>query len=192
MHASCLQSLSGLIRWKIVIHGFINGKTRFVIGLRAHDNNRAQTVLDFFLEIINIHGCPSRLRGDHGVENVKVAGYMEDAMGPNRGSYIWGRSEAFCDSIFSSSPVTRSVHNTRIERLWYDVTEGFGQKWKDFFYTLEDDHGLDVSEPTHIWLLHWLFLDTINAEALAWAEAWNSHKIQLDGERRSSPQQLFI
>lgn len=85
------QTGSGLIRWKLVIHGFIDGKTRFVVGLRAHDNNRAATVLDFFLQIISVHGCPSRVRGDHGVENVRVADYMEDRMGPDRGSYIWGR-----------------------------------------------------------------------------------------------------
>jgi hypothetical protein len=83
--------LLGLIRWKIVIHGFIDGKSRLVVGLRAHNNNRADTVLHFFKEIISVHGCPSRVRGDHGVENVRVADYMEQKMGPNRGSYIWGR-----------------------------------------------------------------------------------------------------
>jgi hypothetical protein len=71
------------------------------------------------------------------------------------------------------------------------MTEGFGRKWKDFFYDLEDHHGLDVSNPSHIWLLHRLFLPAINEDALAWSEAWNSHKIQLDGERRSSPRQLY-
>ena len=90
-----------------------------------------------------------------------------------------------------SSLFGRSVHNSRIERLWYDVTEGFGRKWKEFFYTLEDHHGLDESDPSHIWLLHLLFLPSINEDALAWAQSWNSHKIQLEGERRSSPQQLF-
>jgi hypothetical protein len=85
------QPKSGLIRWKIVIHGFIDGKTRFIVGLRAHNNNRAATVLSFFLDIISVHGCPSRVRGDHGVENVRVADYMEEKMGPDRGSYIWGR-----------------------------------------------------------------------------------------------------
>jgi hypothetical protein len=82
---------SGLIRWKIVIHGFVDGKTRFIVGLRAHDNNRASTVLHLFLESISVHGCPSRVRGDHGVENGRVADYMEENMGRNRGSYIWGR-----------------------------------------------------------------------------------------------------
>ena len=48
-------------------------------------------MLRFFVEIIRVHGCPSRVRGDHGVENVKVAAFMEEKMGVNRGSYIWGR-----------------------------------------------------------------------------------------------------
>jgi hypothetical protein len=89
------------------------------------------------------------------------------------------------------STLNRSVHNSRIERLWYDVSEGFGRKWKEFFHILEDHHGLNPLDPSHIWLLHLLFLPAINLDALAWAEAWNSHKIQLDEGRRSSPKQLF-
>lgn len=38
------QILSKLIRWKIVIHGGVDGKTRLVVFLRASDNNRAETV----------------------------------------------------------------------------------------------------------------------------------------------------
>ncbi|KAJ6613120.1 hypothetical protein B0H10DRAFT_1951784 [Mycena sp. CBHHK59/15] len=60
------------------------------------------------------------------------AAYMEDERGVLCGSYIWGR-------FFASS----SVHNTRIERLWYDVTHGFGHKWKKFFTDLEVYHGLN-------------------------------------------------
>lgn len=31
------------------------------------------------------------MRGDHGVENLMVAAFMEAQMGMRRGSYIWGR-----------------------------------------------------------------------------------------------------
>lgn len=81
----------GLIRFKIVIHCFIDGKSRLVTGIRASDNNRAQTVLDLFLHAISAHGTPSRVRGDHGTENLLVAAWMEEHRGLNRGSYIWGK-----------------------------------------------------------------------------------------------------
>ncbi|KAI0371588.1 hypothetical protein BV20DRAFT_1051599 [Pilatotrama ljubarskyi] len=74
---------------------------------------------------------------------------MEEVRGLGRGSYIWGRS----------------VHNIRIERLWVDVTSGFGSKWKEFFHQLEAQHGLNVDNDAHVWLLHHLFLEAINRDA---------------------------
>jgi hypothetical protein len=65
---------------------------------------------------------------------------------------------------------SRSVHNTHIERLCYDLTNGFGQKWKNFFLDLEHNHSLDHTNLAHIWLLHVLFLDVINANTKLWAE----------------------
>ena len=185
----------GLIRWKIVIHAFIDGKTRLVVGIQAHNNNRAATVLTLFLNCISVHGTPSRVRGDHGTENVRVAEWMEENQGRGRGSYIWGRSvRAPGVRLWSAywSLNTRSVHNSRIERIWYDVTEGFGGKWKDFFTDLEANEGLDVDNPAHIWLLHHLFLDEINQDALIWAEAWNNHKLQIRGEPQQTPQEMFF
>lgn len=83
--------LSGLIRWGIVIHGFIDGYSRLITGLLASNNNRGQTVLDLFLSAVVVYGVPSRLRGDHGVENILVAAWMEAFNGEGRGSYLWGR-----------------------------------------------------------------------------------------------------
>ncbi|KAJ7079033.1 hypothetical protein C8R43DRAFT_1092889 [Mycena crocata] len=101
---------------------------------------------------------------------------METERGVERGSYIWGRS----------------VNNTRIERLWYDVTHGFGHKWKLFFVELEVNHGLVPTIPAHIWLLHHLFLRCINDDAQEWAAAWNSHNLQIRGERTRSPRDIFL
>lgn len=81
----------GLIHWKIVIHAFIDGYSRLVTGIRASNNNLAKTVLDLFLDAVQKHQIPSRIRGDHGVENLEVAAYMERVRGVARGSYIWGR-----------------------------------------------------------------------------------------------------
>lgn len=89
----CMDGLtndSGLIRWKFVFHGFIDGFSRLVTGIRASNNNRAETVFSLFQDMISIHGVPSRMRGDHGVENGIVARWMEAFRGILRGSYIWG------------------------------------------------------------------------------------------------------
>lgn len=89
---------TGLIRWKIVIHGFIDGKSRMVPepGIRANTNNRAETVLELFKECTANYGTPSRVRGDCGTENVAVAQYMEETQGRGRGSYIFGRFVDYC------------------------------------------------------------------------------------------------
>jgi len=99
--------------------------------------------------------------------------------------FIFGRQ-------FIPNIIYRSVHNTRIERLWYDVTHGFGQKWKNFFIELETHHHLDPRSPSHIWLLHHLFLTHINTDAQEWADAWNSHHLQIRGERERSPRDMFL
>ena len=92
-----------LVYYKIVIHCFIDGKSRFVTGIRAHNNNRSATVLSLFLDAVSSHGVPSRVRGDHGTENVQVAQWMEDFRGPNRGSYIWGKYVCMFAVIHSGS-----------------------------------------------------------------------------------------
>ena len=83
---------TGLIRWKFVTHCFVDGHSRFVTGIHVHTNNRGETVLTLFLDTVRRHGVPSRVRGDHGTENIRVAEWMERVRGLNRGSYIWGRS----------------------------------------------------------------------------------------------------
>ncbi|OSC97868.1 hypothetical protein PYCCODRAFT_1376313 [Trametes coccinea BRFM310] len=101
---------------------------------------------------------------------------MEDVRGLERGSYIWGRS----------------VHNIRIERLWVDVTMGFGSKWKLLFYELETVHGLDVGNDAHVWLLHHIFLPNLNRDAEVWAATWNQHIVARRGERHMAPAQMYL
>lgn len=82
---------SALIRWKIILHGFIDGCAKFALGIRAHGNNRAVTVLQLLDDIAGVFGYPSRMRGDHGTENLLCAWRMELVRGQGRGSYIWGK-----------------------------------------------------------------------------------------------------
>ncbi|KAJ8091899.1 hypothetical protein PM082_024132 [Marasmius tenuissimus] len=160
-----------LIRWGIVIHGF----SRLITALRASNNNTSSTVLLLFYAAILIYGVPDRLRGDHGVENVWVAAFMEFAKGQGRGSYLWGRS----------------VHNTRIERLWSDVRNNITSTWDTRFTDLELNCGLDHENPNHKWLLQYLFLDVINDEMTFWYNSWNQHKIAMKDGPSRSPEEMF-
>lgn len=182
----------GLIRWRIVIHGFIDGYSRLVTGLRASNNNRSTTVLDVFLCAAQRYNVPSRVRGDHGTENLLVAEYMERTKGVNRGSYIWGRCVLLSDLPYcSNSADLRSVHNVRIERLWLNVTQSFGAKWYDFFNKLEFRFGLDINCENHIWLLHLLFLPSINRDVALFVETWNNHRIQIRHGTGRSPIDMY-
>lgn len=178
-----------------MIHGFIDGYSRLITGLRASNNNRAETVLNVFLHAAQQYGVPLRLRGDHGIENVQVAAWMEEHVGQFRGSYIWGRLAATGHSNTTFTDLTvisyRSVHNVRIERLWVDIGVQVTSTWSDHFTRLEFRHGLDINNRTHIWLLHYLFLPSINAQLDFFAAAWNQHRIQIRHGPNRSPADMF-
>jgi hypothetical protein len=86
-----------------VLHIQIFLKIRYIFFLKASDNNFARTVYDCFTESISKYGLPLHVRGDRGSENVLVRDFMLSKR---------------CEGAFISG---RSVHNTRIERLWVDV-----------------------------------------------------------------------
>ncbi len=91
-----------IFRWRIVIHGAIDGFSRLVTFLEASDNNRSSTVMENFVKAVDQYGVPSRVRCDQGGENNAVCLFIEVFRGSARGSALRGRS----------------THNQRIERLW--------------------------------------------------------------------------
>ena len=84
-----------------------------------------------------------------------------------------------------------STHNTRIERLWVEVGRNFCRSWRAFFNRLEDQFGLDCSNPSHIWLLQTLFLDDLNADCESFVREWNSHPVSGVDAGDMSPQVHF-
>ncbi len=49
---------------------------------------------------------------------------------------------------------------------------------------------LNPDLPSHIWLLHYLFLDKLNENITEWANAWNNHKMHIPGIGTRSPADL--
>ncbi|KAJ6489726.1 hypothetical protein C8R45DRAFT_1138343 [Mycena sanguinolenta] len=75
--------------------------------------------------------------------------------------------------------IKSSTNNTRIERLWVEVGSQFARRWRAFFYRLEALHGLDRTNPHHLCLLHFLFLDLINEDCTNFRAEWNCHPISV-------------
>ena len=163
-------------RWRLVIHGGIDGYTRIPVYLKCNENNRAETVLDCFLGGVREYGVPSRVRSDKGGENTAVSLFMlqHPLRGPHRGSMITGRS----------------VHNQRIERLWRDLFEGVTYIYYHLFYHLEDNGMLESSNVSQLFLLHYIYLPRINRHLQSWTEGYLQHRIRTAGNR--TPMQLYI
>jgi hypothetical protein len=72
-----------------------------------------------------------------------------------------------------------------------NLTLSFGAKWYDFFHKLEFQSGLDINSENHLWLLHFLFLPSINRDATLFIETWNNHRIQIRRGTNRSPIDMY-
>lgn len=131
-----LDGHHSLIRWKLVIHGCIDGFSRRIMYLRCHSNNLAETVLDLFLDTVRKDGdrWPSRIRVDREVENVLICDAIVQFRGEGRASFIAGPS----------------THNQRIERLWRKVYRCVCHIYYYTFYAMESSGLLNVEDPIHL------------------------------------------
>lgn len=160
-------------RWRIVIHGGIDGYSRLVVFLRASNNNRSATVLESFLTAVARFGIPAAVRTDRGGENNDLCLLMNVFRGSRR-SALRGAS----------------VHNQRIERLWGDLWRGVVNVYSDLFRFLEAEELLSIDNDLHLWALQYVYLPRLNRDLKLFADQWNQHGLRT--ARHQSPLQLFV
>ena len=131
-----------LIRWRLVIHGAVDGYSRMIVYLHCSTNNTADTVSMLFDEAVEEYGLPQKVKTDLGGENSRVWSSMTAAHNHNPSSVITGSS----------------THNERIERLWNDVRRSVTEEFRCLFYQLEDDGLLNPLNETDIFCLHYVFV----------------------------------
>ena len=162
-----------LVRWRIVVHGGIDGYSRKIVYLHASGNNRADTVLGLFMQAVCSNGWPSRVRSVKGGENVDVARAMITARGVGRSSQIAGAS----------------VHNQRIERGCGGTHSGVCHIYYSTFYEMEECGLLCPTDELHLFCLHYVFLPRLNLQLAQFLESWNNHRLRT--EHGLSPKQLW-
>ena len=171
-----LDGHHSLIRWKLIIHGCIDGFSRRIMFQKCSPNSLTETVLTLFLEAIDNDGglWPSRIRVDRGVENVLVCDAMVMARGDGRGSFIPGPS----------------THNQRIERLWRDVYRCVCHMYYYVFYGMEMSGILNPEYSTHLFALLLFYLPRINHALDKYKEAFNHHAVRTDNNW--TPYQMWL
>ena len=130
----------------IYTHGIIDGASRLIVCLKSHNNNKATTLLEDYVNANKQYSIPFRVRGDKGGENMKVAEFMFSARPPIPGD------------LFKPYLVGSSNHNQRIERLWRDVIQSLIRYYLEFFQQIL--HDLDQVSFTDVQksVIQYLFL----------------------------------
>ena len=122
---------------------------------------------------VQTYGLPSRVRSDHGLENVKVAQFMIEQKGTGRGSMITGSS----------------VHNSRVERAHRDIYVGVLSFFAKTFHELGESGQLDPLVELDIFAFHYVYVPRISTALKEFQEQWNHHGLRT--ENGLSPLQLY-
>ena len=129
-----LDSYDKLKPFGFCINGCIDGFSRKLLWLNVYTtNNDPKVIGSYFMEAVcQLKGCPVKVRGDKGTENVFVKKFQRllrrSADGEmNMNSYLEGVSTA----------------NQRIESFWAQLRKQCIEFWLDLFYNIRNDGYFD-------------------------------------------------
>jgi len=157
----------------ISVKGIIDGFSRNIIKVEAHTCNSGTVLAQFFMNVIQEKNrIPNHIRTDKGGEMRKIAMIMMILTG---------------DTTANPVLVGLSTSNQKIERWWRDCRRFCLQLYKGMFHHLETlqvpnypgKYYLDRSNKSHIFVIHYLFLNRINMSLKNFTEMWNNHRLRL-------------
>ena len=157
----------------MVIHGGIDGYSRAITYLCCNSNNKSSTVLSAFNNAVDTYGLPTKVRSDHGGENIEVWRKMMAEHGTDQ-----------CIIVGSST------HNERIERLWRDVHRSVVVVYANLFRELEEGGNLDSLNEVDVYCLHYVFIPKVNNSLKSFMDGWNNHAMSSENNR--TPYQMFV
>ena len=162
-----------MIRWRLVIHGAIDGYSRTIVFLKCANNNLSSTVMSSFSAAVGEFGLPIKIRTDLGGETVEIWRFMVEQHNDD-------------SAVITGS----STHNERIERLWRDVNRCVSSVYCEIFTSLEEEGRLDCLNEVDLYCIHYSFIPRINDVLRAFKDSWNNHPVS--SARNMTPNQFFI
>nr|XP_018915509.1 PREDICTED: uncharacterized protein LOC109042973 [Bemisia tabaci]XP_018915510.1 PREDICTED: uncharacterized protein LOC109042973 [Bemisia tabaci]XP_018915512.1 PREDICTED: uncharacterized protein LOC109042973 [Bemisia tabaci] len=163
-----------LVNWNMYIHGCVDGLSRKIIYLELSLTKLAEVVLEFFTRGVAENGLPMRVRGDHGTENARVIDFMNDRRSTIDTPFILGKS----------------VHNTRIERMWGEVNRIVSYKFRTIFHYLEDCEVLSQLSLLDLFIIWYVYFPRIQKSLTNFKNSWNQHGLSTVNNR--NPNEIWL
>jgi hypothetical protein len=112
-----------LMPWGFYIHGAVDGYSEFVVWMFLTTTKKSSKIFEIYQQAVTQYGRSNTIRSDKGGETVLIA-----------------FAHILADKKYTTG---RSVHNSKIERIWVEVQRNVGLKYKERFVKMENEGLLD-------------------------------------------------
>ncbi|XP_013390872.1 uncharacterized protein LOC106159197 [Lingula anatina] len=151
------------------VHGAIDGYSRMILWLNVAPSNKDPAIISYFYmqTVAALHGCPSLLQTDPGVENGIIAA-LQCTFRVNHEDELAGSK---------SHKYGKSTTNQRIESWWSYYRRNRIDWWMDKFYELVRNQQFNKDNDTHVKCIRFCYMSLIQQELDDIKERWNGHNI---------------